>query len=264
MTTNISAIRTYLGKNEEQFLRAQIEERTGNKIKLEQAEKDANNWGDTDPELYPVLAFPLSELPFTMPDGWVKAGIVKRFDPGFSILFNNMEEGDSMIRRIQQPLKIIFERTIVQEQCLHQFPHWIPFMSDSEADAIFTSTFNKKQTDLRPSFDFDPIELIPPPSSGIICLVTRENDKNSRRWCKQLMDRETAMCSNLEREILQLKQNSGHKAELFAFSRKTDSGFETAATLNTGEKWIRTLENFSSTAGAAKMIWESLEQKLDN
>lgn len=262
MTTNTPTIKAFLDENESQFLSDQIEERIGSKVKMVHAKNSNEKWTITDPVANPILALPLGDLPFEMPDGWVKAAILKRYEPGFSILFNDKDDGTSMIRRLQQPLKVFFENDKVKDQCLAQFPRWTRTTSETNADAVITTTFNNKNDDPRPSFDFDPIELIPPPSSGIICLVTREKDKDSRRWCKQLMDRNTVMCSNLEREIVQLQQNQLPDATLFVFSRKTDSGFETAFALQHNDHWARSLETFSSTAGAAKMIWDNLAGQL--
>ena len=263
MSSNTPIIRSYLTEEERCFLAYQIHHLTGDDPNIEQVESNDENWEADASNSSGLIAMPLSKLPFEMPNGWVKSTLVKRSVPGYSIKLFDDANNIPLVKRLRGDLKIYFNSAEIRDQCLHQFPNWTPVEDRKDADAEIARTSDKEKSEDLTYFDFDPIEIIPRPASGIICLVCRKDDTQTKRWARQLMDRETGMCSNLERELLQIQTVQRPEAELFAFSRKTNSGYETAVSLNVDDKWVRTLETTSSTAGAAQLLWNDLVSKLD-
>ena len=263
MSSNTPFLRSFLSESEHQYLIDQIRSLLKDEPHVELTNASHENWQDHTGTTKGIIALPLSVLPFQMPEGWIKSSLLKRYAPGYSIKFIDIGNDASPVKRLRGNLNVYFEDEDLREQCLHQFNNWTSVNDRKDANAELIRTADKDNTSGFTYFDFDPIEIVPEPASGIICLVCRHDNGESKRWGRQLMDRETGMCSNLERELVQIQAEQRPEAELFAFSRKTDSGYETAAALHINGQWARTLETISSTAGAAQMIWNELSSQLD-
>ena len=202
-----------------------------------------------------LLAVPLTDVPVTLDPHWEKSALLPRQDPGFSIYLIHRKPELPIIRQLQGPLRVFFHEKMAQQQCETTFPHWSVANTREDADAeVFQTRFWTSEDPDHPIFHLDPAEIIPLPGAGTICLLSAISRPDMKSWARQLHDRSTANCTNVERSIAVLAREKGLPGEVYAYVRQSERGFDISAAYVADGEINKVVRSVTSSAGAASTI----------
>jgi len=236
------------------------QQKDGPMIHFIREDPPADDWiEELPPSADTLVAIPLENVPFDLPEPWMKSALLPRLDPGYTILLHESDPATPVIRELQRPLRVDYRDEFARTQCENRFPHWVSLPPGAPADALVVP---KRYWALHPGkgrpFHFDPAELIPPPGTGALCLLTGRDNTTLRRWASGIHDRTTMEQTNIERRLQQLKEESNTGGILCAYAERSDNGISVSALLMDGRHWRTVTRTLSSTAGAAEFIWQEL------
>ena len=194
-----------------------------------------------------IAVHSLKDVPTVLPKGIIQAAVLKRGNVRDTLVYKNNEEflaakeaiiATSSLRRRAQWLnrypthKIEDIRGNVNTRLekLEQTAHW--------NGAIFAAA-GIGRLGLRPEEALNLNWMIPAPAQGTIMIAALEDDEETRAICAEINDRETEICTSIEREFLN-RLEGGCTAPIgaLAFIKDEEINFEGILLSTDGTKKI--------------------------
>ncbi|MFK8103685.1 MAG: hydroxymethylbilane synthase [Saprospiraceae bacterium] len=168
----------------------------------------------------------MKDLPTSSPEGLVITAVSHRADPADWLILKksavtegallqlppNAIVGTSSARRKSQLRDI--RPDIVLEDIRGNVPTRLKKLSEQNFDAIVLAAAGLSRLELDLSeftvIKLNPKEFVPAPAQGVLAFQTCTTDLATRRVLKKLHQKETAICTNVERKILQLFDGGCH------------------------------------------------------
>ncbi|MGR7812865.1 hydroxymethylbilane synthase [Lacinutrix undariae] len=162
--------------------------------------------GDID-----IAVHSYKDVPTALPNGIVKAAVLKRGNIKDTLVFNNNEEF------LSAPEGIIATGSLRRRaQWLNRFPtHTIVGLRgnvNSRLEKLENSDWNGAifaaaglgRLDLTPENSVNLDWMIPAPAQGAVMITALDEDEEIKEICKELNDEETDTCTTIERDFLRL------------------------------------------------------------
>ena len=171
--------------------------------------------GDVD-----LAVHSMKDLPTTAPDGLVTTAVSYRenpadwlvirremVDPHLSLkLKSGAVTGTSSARRKAQLLD--FRPDLILKDIRGNVPTRLEKLRRGDFDAIMLAAAGLERLQLDLSdlevIKLSPKEFVPAPAQGVLAFQTNRDDLTTRRLLKQIHHSEVAVCTNVERRVLQL------------------------------------------------------------
>ncbi len=173
-----------------------------------------------------IAVHSLKDMPTESTKELVLAGLSYREDPSDLLIIrkDSIEEGrllqlkknavigTSSIRRKSQIQHLLKEITI--KDLRGNVPTRIEKLRSGEYDAIILASAGIRRLEINLEdlncIRLNPKEFIPAPGQGVVVFQCREKDLNARKILDKIHHREVALCSNVERKVLQLMDGGCH------------------------------------------------------
>lgn len=196
--------------------------------------EDALIAGDID-----VAVHSMKDLPTEMPEGLALAGLSTRANPADILIIRKDVVDTSQPLQLKQGAKVgtssirrkvqlkHFAKGIETADIRGNVPTRIQKMVDGQCDAIVLASAGVDRLEIDLSehhvIRFNPKEFVSAPAQGVVAYQCRTSDKDTRRVIAKIHKAETALCTNVERRILQL-MDGGCQLPLGAYCHRDASG----------------------------------------
>lgn len=219
----------------------------------------------------------LKDMPTTQPDGLTLAALSYREDPADLLIIrpeavkegaklslaDGATVGTSSARRKAQLLALHPNLNLVDIR--GNVPTRLEKARNGTVDAIVLAAAGVARLDIDLSYfvshRFHPREFVPAPGQGVMAIQTRLDDLDLRKQLAKIHHREVGICTNVERQVLQLL-DGGCQTPLGAHVYRDQVGnyrafAALAASWNAPVKMVQLSQ--STHAGLAEAVFEQLE-----
>lgn len=158
-----------------------------------------------------IAVHSMKDVPTQLPQGLIQAAVLKR-GPVNDLLV--MKHGTAFLNDENYVAHIATSSIRRRAQWLHRYPKHVmhnlrgnmqtrleKLYKESWDAAIFAQA-GLERIDLRPENSIELDWMLPAPAQGAIMIAARENEKAALDACKKINDRETALCTYIERSFL--------------------------------------------------------------
>lgn len=158
-----------------------------------------------------IAVHSMKDVPTQLPKGLAQAAVLKR-GPVNDLLV--VKRGAAFLNDENYIAHIATSSIRRRAQWLHRYPKHILHnlrgnmqtrlekLHKEKWDAAIFAQAGLERIDLRPENSFELTWMLPAPAQGAIMVVARERDSDILKNCKQINDRETALCTHIERSFL--------------------------------------------------------------
>lgn len=158
-----------------------------------------------------VAVHSMKDVPTQLPEGIVQAAVLKRGEVNDLLVF----KGDRSF--LDNPNSIAHVATSSvrrRAQWLHKYPNHVMHnlrgnmqtrlqkLSTEQWDAAIFAQAGLERIELRPDDSIIIDWMLPAPAQGAVMVVAREDDDRVLHACKKFNDRDTALCTYIERSFL--------------------------------------------------------------
>lgn len=158
-----------------------------------------------------IAVHSMKDVPTQLPKGLVQAAVLKR-GPVKDLLV--VKKGAGFLDDAADVAHIATSSIRRRAQWLHRYPNHIIHnlrgnmqtrlekLHSEQWDAAIFAQAGLERIDLRPENSFELEWMLPAPAQGAIMVAARENETFILEACKQINDRESALCTYIERSFL--------------------------------------------------------------
>lgn len=158
-----------------------------------------------------IAVHSMKDVPTQLPLGIIQAAVLKRGVVNDLLV---VKHNKSFLSDKNYIAHIATSSIRRRAQWLHRFPQHqmhnlrgnmqtrLQKLSTENWDAAIFAQAGLERIELRPEHSFELDWMLPAPAQGTIMIVAREHDENTLAACRQLNDRETALCTYIERSFL--------------------------------------------------------------
>ena len=222
-----------------------------------------------------VAVHSLKDLPTSMQEGLVIAGLSSRADPrdmlimhpdahdtaGTVRLKKGSKVGTSSVRRKSQ-LKAL-DSSVDLVDIRGNVPTRIRKIIEGDVDAVILACAGVDRLDIDLSkfkvIRFQPEEFVPAPAQGVIGYQCRRDDKASRLIINEIHDRSVSACTNVERGVLHLMDGGCHLPLGVHCSMDTARYYHVRAALGLDDGSVKYIAHSqSTTAGMSDAVYKYL------
>ena len=181
----------------------------------------------------------MKDLPTEQPEGLVLAAVSYREDPAdWLVIRSGLEAGGQLLRlpegavvgtsSARRKAQMLALRPDVQLKDIRgNVPTRLEKLRREDFDAILLAAAGLRRLAI-PLDDFvvvplNPLEFVPAPAQGVLAFQCREEDKETRRILAGLHHPGVAVCTNVERKVLQLVGGGCH-APLGVYCKRDSAG----------------------------------------
>ena len=157
----------------------------------------------------------LKDVPTQLPEGTTQAAVLKRGPVNDVVVFKNEQARSKYESSIKDyPFTIATSSIRRKAQWLNKFPGHVIHnlrgnvntrlrkLQDENWDGAIFAQAGLERIDLRPQNSLVVEWMLPAPAQGAIVVVCRADDRYSFRACESFNDRETEICTRIERDFL--------------------------------------------------------------
>lgn len=218
--------------------------------------------------------FPLNEIPISLPDGLVIAGVSKRIEESYS--FIHKKNIDQPFSTLNSDSKIGFTNSLALKQFEELKPECqtvlleirsvqdIADLDDIDIDFLVIEERYKYRLQLPiDKYNFlriNPEEIIPSPASGVYAYLCRMDDITTRQLLLNFHNSNVSNCTNIERRLM-LKLNAHDQKNIACHIYKDDASnyHSVSAYWNTEKKsLIKRAISQSTSFGLADKLYNEL------
>ena len=224
-----------------------------------------------------VAVHSLKDVPTTQPNGLVLAAVLERANPADWLIIrkscvdsslplslkHNPIIGTSSARRKAQILH--FKPDAIIKDIRGNVPTRLKKLRAGEFDAIILAAAGVTRLDVNLddylTIRFNPREFIPAPGQGVIAIQARQDALSLRRILKKIHHTDVALCSNVERKVLQMFDGGCHLALGVHCQRDQNGNYHVHAAYSQSIKApVEFVQISSSTSiGLAKQIFNRFQ-----
>lgn len=158
-----------------------------------------------------IAVHSMKDVPTQLPQGLLQAAVLKR-GPVNDLLV--MKHGTAFLNDENYVAHIATSSIRRRAQWLHRYPNHemhnlrgnmqtrLEKLHKESWDAAIFAQAGLERIDLRPGNSIELDWMLPAPAQGAIMIAARENEKVVLDACKKINDRETALCTYIERSFL--------------------------------------------------------------
>lgn len=158
----------------------------------------------------------MKDVPTQLPHGIVQSAVLKRGPTSDLLVFKKewpLDEQADIARR-QRVMHIASSSIRRKAQWLHRYPQHqvhnlrgnintrLRKLETENWDAAIFAAAGLERIGLRPAQSVELDWMLPAPAQGAIAVVCRENDPLTLEACSSFNDRDTALCTKVERDFL--------------------------------------------------------------
>jgi hydroxymethylbilane synthase len=155
----------------------------------------------------------MKDVPTSLPKGIIQAAVLKRGPVHDLLVFKTDGE---FLRKADYIANIATSSIRRKAQWLHRYPHHqlhnlrgnvntrLKKLQSEYWDAAIFAQAGLERINLRPENSMVLDWMLPAPAQGAIVVVCRENETGILNACKSFNDRETALCTNIEKAFLRV------------------------------------------------------------
>ncbi|MEZ4920090.1 MAG: hydroxymethylbilane synthase [Saprospiraceae bacterium] len=216
----------------------------------------------------------MKDMPTSQPDGLCLTAVSYR-DKAHDLLLIRPESTDnSQVFKIKQNAVVgtsaarrkaqikDFRPDVEIKDLRGNVPTRVDKLREGQYDAIFVAAAgtNRLQLDLSDLIvvELNPREFIPAPAQGVLTWQTNANDIPTRKVLQKLHQSSVAVCTNIERTVLQ-KMDGGCQMPLGVYcERDADGNFHAFAACERNGKMIRSRHSQNTVHGLADRILRDL------
>ena len=221
----------------------------------------------------------MKDLPTESPEGLCITAVSYRADPADWLVIRRECVDDTAMLKLKhaavvgtssarrKALMLDFRPDVELKDIRGNVPTRLAKLESGDFDAILLAAAGLRRLEMDLSdfevFKLNPREFPPAPAQGVLAYQVRVADKGVRRILQELHDPNVALCTNVERKILQLIGGGCH-APLGAYCERDAMGnyHLWAARAETWDKPVRFAKHSSSTHHQlAEIIVDSLNKK---
>jgi hydroxymethylbilane synthase len=224
-----------------------------------------------------IAVHSMKDVPILQAAGLAQAAVLKRGNYRDILVFRDQAARSLFTNRGGSvPFTIATSSIRRRAQWLHRYPddrmenlrgnvqtRLDKLAGSSWHGAIFAAA-GLERTGLRPQDALELDWMLPAPAQGAILVVCREEDRESKQACLLLNDRDTALCTKIERDFLRAL-NGGCSTPISALAEiEADELFFRASILSPDGKQKKELEKILPVEKAENMGTESGKEILDS
>lgn len=158
-----------------------------------------------------VAVHSMKDVPTQLPRGIKQAAVLKRGEVNDLLVYRN---DAGFLNQPDSNASVATSSIRRRAQWLHRYPRHHMFnlrgnmqtrlqkLQEGNWDAAIFAQAGLERIDLRPENSMIIDWMLPAPAQGAVMVVARENDEHALEACKHLNDRETALCTYIERSFL--------------------------------------------------------------
>jgi hydroxymethylbilane synthase len=158
-----------------------------------------------------VAVHSMKDVPTQLPKGIVQAAVLKRGAVKDLLVFRG---NANFVKDFSSRANIATSSIRRRAQWLHRYPNHTMYnlrgnmqtrlekLNTENWDGAIFAQAGLERIDLRPENSIELDWMLPAPAQGAVVVVGRDGDEKVLSACKMFNDRETALCTNIERSFL--------------------------------------------------------------
>jgi porphobilinogen deaminase len=147
----------------------------------------------------------MENLPLDLPSGICIAALIDRFENNYVLQVSPSDFDENMDLRLIKNTYLNLIDPLIQKQISR-------LRADISIDENASSSISRSdEISAKKNYNYIKLhfsEVVPPVSSGLVCILTHEDDYATRRLLKKIHNTDLVQASNVERTFKQLRPNS--------------------------------------------------------